>query len=466
MKSKIVKAAALIMAAVSALTLSSCNTVTYDGFTAPAQGESSLKPVGNYYLERSEEDVLPVVDKTIQTYTSQNGACVIEKKHNYYDVTLDYEKGSPKEVGAAYAEMIVQAYPAYKSMLENYLYENIREAFGGNITDYTALKERISTLKGSLTKEYQEEMEGFAEVFSDDDEDFQQNGKLSYEEAILISMVPDALRSTACSAITVNGNETESGERITARFLDWNLGSDNQLCEAQCVTHFKNGEKSFTSVCLLGMLDVLTAVNPDGLVLAEFDVGTNENAKFNLEGKTCYSYDLRYAVENFSTAREAGQYIVDNAHKYTFSCNALFTDYNDAFCAELCVDEQDGRPVLRDSSTPMHKGLEWDNPNYFCIVNSFTAEGNSDKLTTAYENIVRWNKYNKQFCSEKNISLTRFKQLLTSEKVEDNSLINCRNSMMVHMVLVDYDTKSVQVLFGSPEGTKDKIKFIDLGTFD
>ncbi len=465
MKSKFVTIVAALTAALSALTLSSCNTVTYDGFTAPNQGESTLKPVSSYYLERTEEDVKPVVEKALQTYSSENGACVIEKKRSYYEVTLDYEKGSPKEVGAAYAEMILEAYPDYKKMLEDYLYENIREAFGGDVTDYTALKERISTLKGSLAKKYQEEMEGFAEVLSDGEEEFQQNGKLSYEEAILINMVPDALRSTACSAITVNGNSTESGQRITARFLDWNLGSDNQICSAQCVTHFKNGDKSFTSVCLLGMLDVLTAVNPDGLVLGELDVGTNQNAKFVVEGKTCYSYDLRYAIENFSTAKEAGQYMVDNAHRYTFSCNALFTDDNDAFCAELCVDEQDGKPILRDSSTPMHKGLEWDNPDYFCIVNSFTSAGNSDKLTTMYENIVRWNKYNKLFCPEKNISLTRFKELITSEQVEDSSLINCRSSAMVHLLLVDYDTKSVQVLFGSPGGTKDKIKFIDIGTF-
>lgn len=470
MKSKILRTLSILTAMFSALTLGGCGSqATYEGFVAPAQGDSTLKPVHSYYIERNYEGIEPKTEKTVKTYSSDNGLCVIEKKESYYNVTLDYEKGSYKDIGSAYAEAVLKAFPEYPELAESYLFENIKEAFGKEYKA-EALQKRLETLKNSLDNNYQQEMEGFAEVISKGEKGFKDNGKFSYEEAMLLHMVPDALRPTACSAITVDGNNTQSGKRISARFLDWSLGSDNKLCNMHCVTHFKNGGKSFTSVGLLGMFDVITAVNDDGLMLGEFDVGSAHDAEYVCEGRTCYSYGLRYAVENFSTAREAGEYLINNSERYTFSTNALLTDENDAFCAELCVSSVDGKSVLRDSSTPLNDGLEWDNDDYLCIVNSFASKGNADQLTVQSENFIRWKKYNSIFCNEKNVSLTRFKELLTHEQVkesngDDTTLVNFRTVQMVHLVLVDYDTRTIQAIFTGTEGVTDEPEFISIGTF-
>lgn len=468
MKNRILKMVALALAVISAAMLGGCSssTPTYEGFDIPQQEKNTLKPVGNYYLERSDDDVKAEKEKTIQTYTSEDGLCVIKVKQDYYDVTLDYEKGSSKKVGAAYAEAIVAAYPGYPKMLEGYLFENIREAFGGTLSDFSELQERLDILKGSLDKKYQGEMEGFADAIKTTDESgFKEDGKLSREEAILINMVPDALRPTACSAITVNGNKTTTKHRMTARLLEWNLGSDNQLSSVHCVTHFKNGGKSFTSIGLLGMMDILTAVNKDGLVIGELDVGSASGEEFTCEGRTCYTYGLRHAIENFSTAKEAGDYLISNSSKYTFSVNVLLTDDKEAYCAELSVTEADGQSVFRDSSTPLNDGLEWDSKDCLGMVNSFAAKGNADLMTAAPGNLVRWKKFNNLFCNDEKISLNRFKELLTCEKTEDSPVINFRGDNLVHMVVFDYDTHSIQAILNNDKQEADNQKFVDLGTF-
>ncbi len=468
MKNRIIKMIALALVVICGATLGGCsgNTPTYEGFDIPKQEESTLKPVGKYYIEKNNDNVKPEKEKTIQTCSSKDGLCVIKIKPSYYDVTLDYEKGSSKKVGAAYAEAIVAAYPGYPKMLEGYLFENIRAAFGGTLDDFSALQERVDTLKGSLDKIYQDEMEGFADAIKTTDESgFKEDGKLSREEAILINMVPDALRPTACSAVTVNGNITSTKHRMTARILEWNLGSDNQLSSVHCVTHFKNGEKSFTSIGFLGMMDILTAVNKDGLVIGELDVGSASGQEFTCEGKTCYSYGLRYSIENFATAKEAGQYLIDNSSRYTYCVNILLTDDKNAYSAELSVTEADGHSVLRDSSTPLNDGLEWNSKDCLGMVNSFAAKGNADLMTATPENLVRWKKFNELFCSEDNITLNRFKELLTCEKTEDSPVINFRGDNLVHMVVFDYDTHSIQAILNNDKQEADNQKFVDLGTF-
>ena len=99
-----------------------------------------------------------------------------------------------------------------------------------------------------------------------------------------------------------------------------------------------------------------------------------------------------------------------------------------------------------------------------CVVNSFVTSGNADKITDDTTNLVRWLKYDQLFSQEKNkISIDRFKALLTSEKTVDSNLINFRSSYLIHMVVLDYDTKKAQAVFAGAEVTDD-CEWVDLGS--
>ena len=467
MKKKALRAAALIAAALSLFSLAGCATPSYEGFVYPDKKPSTLadNKTEGWYIKRSPESLKPAAEKTLEVFTSDDGLCKIEKKKSYYDVTLDYEKGSHKEIGAAYAQAIKKVCPTYTKIIENYLFENIRAAFQANI-DNSALSERLLTLKNSLSDDYQQEIEGFAQEITNGEMGIKENDKISYEEVVLINILPDALRPNQCSTMTISGSKSATGHRITSRNLEWNLGSSNQICDGHCVVHFKNGEKSFTSVSFLGMFDVLTAVNDSGVMLGTLDVGSLYESAFVAEGRTCYSFALRYVMENCNSAKEAAQYLAEHSPEYTFNSNAFITDAKDAYCVEMVVSEKDGTPLVRDSNTKLHDGLTWDDPECLCAVNSFAAKGNSDMLTTNNGNYVRWKKYNDFFCAEKEkITLSHYLELLTCEKVEDSPVVNIRSNNLVHTVVADYDSHRLIALMTGKEGVKDEVSFIDLGSF-
>ncbi|SEK17830.1 hypothetical protein SAMN02910353_00028 [Ruminococcus sp. YRD2003] len=458
------KKALILAAALLAASVSGCGRTGYDDFSVPEQGASTLRPVEDIYRDNSGDSLVPVREKANRTVASTDGLCVIKCMDSYYDVTLDYEKGSYYDVGAAYAEAVQLAYNDYTSFLEGYIFENIKAAFNDLNDDYTGIENRTEKFRSALNKDYADELRGFADVISGDSQGIKEDGIVSAEEAALMQFIPDVLRRTACSAISADGNVTSTGERLTCRLLEWQLGSEDQICSAHAVVHMKNGEKSFVSVSALGFLTILTAVNDDGVMLGELDVGSGNMVEYSCEDKTSYTYDIRYALENFSTAREAAEYLTANAHRYPYSVNVLATDKNDAVVAELAVSAEDGSPLIRDSSTPLFNGIKWSSSDYICAVNSFAANGNCDKLSFYPSNIIRWNRYNELFCGEKSLSPERMRQLMTSERT-DNSLVRIRSSELMHMVIADYSTCTLQAILTGTEGVVDEQTFIDLGSW-
>ncbi|WP_297957337.1 C45 family autoproteolytic acyltransferase/hydolase [uncultured Ruminococcus sp.] len=461
MKRLLSAAAALVMAATAA----GCgHREGYESFVIPVQGGSTLKPVDDCYMETNYQGVAPTKEKVKETFASSDGLCRIDVMESYYDVTLDYEKGTPKEVGAAYAETLLLACPEYHEICEPYIYENIKAEFSNLNGDYSSLKNRAEVFYEALDEEYRQELDGLTEKIKGDSEGFVEDGILSRDEVILMQFIPDALRGTACSAISADGAATASGERITCRLLEWILGSENQICRCHSVVHMKNGSKSFVSVSYLGFMTILTAVNREGLMLGELDVGSRKMVKYTCEDKKSYTYGMRYALENFGTAREAAGYLAANADSYPYCVNVLATDRNEALIAELSVTEEDGETVIRDSSTKLKNGIEWDDPNYVCAVNAFASDGNSDFFTGSKDNTIRWNRYNELFCGQKGLTLDRFKELMTCEKSSDK-LILIRSEGLVHMVIADYSTGTLQAVFTGTEGVIDSPEFIDLGSW-
>ncbi len=460
------KITAVCAVLLSAVMLSSCGRTTYDDFNIPESGESQLTPVSSIYVEKNYKGVAPVKEETKEIYESADGLCRIEQKDSYYDVTLDYENGSYKDVGAAYAEAILLARPDYAEYLEQYLYENINAVANDSNEEYEEIEKRTTAIYTALDEDYRQELDGFAERVSNDEVNFEKNGKISRDEVILMELIPDVLRGTACSALSASGDTTATGERITCRVLEWQLGSENQLCQAHALVHYKNGEKSFTSVTYMGFFPILTAVNEEGVLLGELDVGS-AGTEYTYENKTSYTYAMRYALENMGSARECAEYLAENSKRYPFCVNILATDKKDGFIAELVVtdEEKDGKTVLRDGSTKLNETVEWSDPNYLCAVNSFAAEGNNDFLTYNEGNLIRWKRYEQLFCGQKDMTLDHFKELMTCEKL-NKDLVCIRSDGVVHMVIADYATNTLQAILTGKDGVDDDPEFIDLGSWE
>ncbi|MBQ5520062.1 MAG: hypothetical protein IIT90_08215, partial [Clostridiales bacterium] len=401
----------------------------------------------------------------VSTLSSEDGLCVIKVMPSYYDVTLDYEKGDRASVGKAYGTLIRERMPDYIDVMEPYIYENIRMAYGGNYTE-AAVETREKILFESWRQEYREEISAFAEAISGGVHGIAEDGKLSYEEAVLAQMIPDALRPTCCSALSLWGSKTSTGDRITLRNLEWNLGSDNQMGKIHAVTHMKNGDRSLTAISALGLLDIISGINDNGVFAAILDVGSVQDEAYVCEGKKCYTMDLRFALEECSTARDLGEFMVRESGNYTWCHNLIITDSNDSFCAEDCVSQVVesgyGKSVLRDCNTPILKGLSWDSRDSLCVVNSFASEGNQDGFSGSNSNIIRFAKYNEWVKAKDKFSPKDVKELITQETVDQYVVQNAHSAGSAQLILIDYHTGSVQVAFSGPDGVTDKPDFIEV----
>ena len=446
---------------------------TYEDLPAPAYENSTLQPVGDYSTHHSYEGVPAVREETLASYRSKDGICRIDAKAHYYDVTLDMTGGDAYAVGAAYAEALEQLPVQFEQMTEDYLYDTMNTVYrsadslaviGSDPAHKTELiAGRVHTLKAALPARYRQEMDGFASQFSGGDTGFVQDGRLSQDEADLLHLIPDVLRETACSGITVNGSRTVSGKRLTARLMEWDLGRENAMTAGNCVVHFRNGDHSVTSVTSLGLLDIITGANDDGVFAAVLFVGSREEL-YDCTGKISYTYAVREALETCTTARECGEYMNRRAPGFPYNHNVFITDENSAFVAEDCHTEYDGVPLLRDESTPLLDTLEWDAPDCLCVVNAFAAKGQGDQMTGTKHNILRWEKYRRLFSGTEKLSLERFKTLMTAEKA-GTEFTEIRGNGLVFLLIADYDTHTLQAAFTGREGVADMPDFLDLGVF-
>lgn len=432
-------------------------------------GDYVLQPVGNYLTEEvyayTDAGVKQNVEKT---FASEDGLCTILVYPDYYDVTLDYEKGTPGEVGKAYADTILEAFPEYEEIMEPYIYENIRLAFSRQNIDYAVLEERMNVLLASIPEEYKAEIKAFAAAVSGGEKGFTENGKISYEEAVIVQMIPDALRLTSCSALSLWGSKTETGEGITLRSLEWNLGSENQMGRVNAVTHMAKGESSITSIGMLGVYTTISAVNDDGVFAAILDVGAVDYP-FVYEGKKCYTYDIRYALEVYDNAADVGNYMVANSGDYTWCHNLIITDAENSYCAENCVKEVseagEGFSILRDADTPIMEGLNWKSEDSLCVLNSYMTAGNKDDFTNSTANLVRFAKYNDWVSAEEKFTLAKVKEMITQEQTGQYKVENVHRQGVVHLVLIDYAAGNIQVAFTKDEGVVDKPEFLDVGNY-
>ena len=464
-----------IYALAAALVLTGCSRVpTYKDVPAPAKAASTLVPVSDTYGETVAYTDEGIPDACHGEWTSDDGICTIKKMDHYWDVTIDYENSTPAEAGQSYAKTIVAAFPDYAAVMEPYLYENIIAGFPALKDDYEPVRDRIYTLAESLRPEQREELYAFAETISGGVRGYAQDGVLSYDEALTFDLIPEGLRGTACSALSLWGSKTVSGEGLSLRLLDWQIGSENQMCTSHAVVHAKKGDRSYTGISFLGFNSIVSAVNDDGVFASILDVGSDDEP-YSCEAKKCYTWELRYALEEYSTAEEVGTFMVENSSSFTWSHNIFVTDAVSSYAAEDAVQSLKaggkGRAVLRGSDTPLLGGLTWDNEDSLCVVNSFAANGNQDFFSNNLHNTVRWYKYNEWVKSRDRFSAGDVKTMISREKVQQGMergealTRNVRVPGTVQIILVDYSTGNIQVSFTPVTGPDDNVIFTDVGHF-
>ncbi len=453
----------------SVFILTSCTAkATYEGFTIPDQGGSTLTPAAEYSRNLDLDDACPE-EPTLSEYSSEDGLCVIEKKEHYYAVTLDLEKGDHYKAGAAYAEAILKAVPDYGESFEPYLFENITMMFSeADEESYKSLTKRVTTLKDSLEDEYRLEAEGFADRISGDVHGFSKDGIISYEEALTLQMVPDALRGTSCSAVSLDGSRTVSGKRISARILEWMMGSSDQLAEIQAVTRFKNGNRSITTVSSLGLLDVISGFTDNGVLAGILDVGGTNQCEYTYEGKTCYTFALRHALENSVNARDVAEYMLAGSDKFTYSHNIYVTDEKDAFCVENSANELIGKAKIRTETTPLRPDYGNVPDGAFFVVNCYVSEGSPDKNAFDLRNLIRWRKLSEWFDGDEKFTSGSFRSRLASETKEnyDRDLpVEGADADAFHVLVIDYSTGETDVSFYRPDdeaGVPEYIKIAEI----
>ena len=101
------------------LILTACADDTPD-FSVPAVSDiSTLEPVDDIYCRQSYEgEDAKTEDEVLQTFSSGDGLCRIDKKPSYYEVYLDYTKGTHYDVGCAYAKCLLDIGDEFIAVLE------------------------------------------------------------------------------------------------------------------------------------------------------------------------------------------------------------------------------------------------------------------------------------------------------------------------------------------------------------
>ena len=451
------------------LTITACNNPVA---TLETGLDEPISPVGNYMTEGESYTDEGTVETPIGEFETEDGICHVTAYDTYFEVTLDETNCTPYEAGAAYGEAIRSIYPDFDSSLESYIFENIRMAFPDIGDDYTPAEDRMFTLFNSLDERYQQEILGLAETIGNGCHGISPDNKISCEEMMLMQMVGDALRPTACSGLALWGSKTETGDMLTVRCLEWMLGSENQMARIHCVLHVVNGERSFTSIGFLGILDVITGINHDGVYVATLDADCGE--PYISEGRTCYTWALRHVLEEYDNAHDAAQYLYDNSGNFTFAHIIMVTDADEAFAAEdapaQLAESGNGHSVMRDADTPLMSDISWDSPDSLCMVNSFVSQDNCDLMSNSPVNSIRFSKYNEWVQDFGVFDVATLKNMMTQEIVDtelygSNVIENVHRDILTQMIIVDYHTGNVQVAFTGTEGVTDHPVFINIGNY-
>jgi len=336
------------------------------------------------------------VQLSVNSY--QEKGVTIENRGNYFYVVLDYTTGlTRKEMGAAYAKAILEMVPDYEKLMDSYISQNIVEY------EYQYGINRCYDIKTQIPKEYYEEIEGMASVFTETENKWN-DGKLCEDEFFMFNLFPDVFRGAQCSYISAYGERSETGQTVVARNLDWYRGEENQMGALQAVITIKYDDISICNIGYLGYQGMLTGFSDQHIFAGILDAGSNE--PYSSEGRRSYPMDLRYALEHFDKMEDAANYLGDPSMLYTFNHIIGFSDTEHSillennFSGDSSIKRGRLKRGIRDDTSKLNDGISWEIPNSVASVNSFLLYGNHDNHSNNKYNTKRWKNIKEQLLSK------------------------------------------------------------------
>ena len=368
-------------------------------------------------------------------------AVQMEELEGYYHVSLNYDSGiSHYDMGKEYAEAILKIIPDYAKNLDSYM--------SYLVDPRISYKERIASVIDQLPQEYIDEIEGFASVIATNEESTLGDSKLSKEEIYLSNMIPDLCRPTACSGLSVFGDKSQTSKDITLRVLEWDFNQEHkEILKLQAVVDYNNGEHSFTSFGFVGIMNIISALNDDGIFAAILD---NSARYYKDSGTRSYTYDLRYALENFSTLDELTNYMVDNGRNYTFSHLILAADKENSKVVENFVLDG-GISAVRSAESLLSNHLLLDIADSICTVNGNALNDNVDTIATLAYNKTRFETYYERLKEYEKVSVFDLKDIIGKEMPKaDYQYIHTQYYLQI--IIYDAATGSVEIAYMPENG--------------
>jgi hypothetical protein len=364
--------------------------VSYSGTTATFTPSSALFH-GVPYTATITADVKDLAGNALannHTWTFTTGAIstvtegnvTIEYMGNYYKVAIDLTGGTTRlQTGENYAKAMKRIEPQIEVILNSYLYD----IFWNN-TYLAGAINLANQIKANVPNDLKDEARGVTSVFSST-VDSVYDGTLSANEFWVLQLLPE-LGTASCSAASVFGSASATGQTIVGRNLDWYRGSNYQLSRLHAVTVIKKGQSSVVSIGFLGLLGCLTCFNDEGVFAAVLQ--SNTGGSYSASGKRSYLLDGRYALENYTTSMDVANYL--KTQPYAVNHLWFLSDANESKVLENCIDTNCYARGLRSYNSALNTGIGWGITNAIGAVNSFVLNGNKDNHSGAPANTHRW----------------------------------------------------------------------------
>ncbi len=297
----------------------------------------------------------------------------ITEKGSHYEVILNFKgEKSHEKIGKEYGSQILKSVPQYEAIVDSYLAE-----ITANDEVYKLMLQRVNDIIPQVGKGYVDEIKGIASNFTGKDDNVRGDGKLSTDEMFLMNLCPDVVRPSQCCAAGVYGDKSENNDNISMRILDWHAGSQNQLVRIQSVVTFKNSKKSICTIGYLGYMGCISAFNDNKVFGAILDSSTGE--EYISEGKRSYPFDLRYALENYTTLDGVAAYLKSPVRNYTYAHLIFLSDARVTKVLENNISgKENSLREVRTEKSELNEGISWDIKNATGCVNSFITKGNLD----------------------------------------------------------------------------------------
>ena len=290
----------------------------------------------------------------------------------YYEVVMEYGDDTDYDIGVLYGEALTSQFPTLEAGYA---------ATFSSMTDYPLLMARIQQIKNQIPDEYRDLIEGLSSRFNGGSNNNKDDDVLSVDEVFYFSLITTVNRTTQCSVIAVYDSYSHTSKPIIGRLMDWSAQS------LATVFYIRNGSKKIMNIggTLLD-LSTLTGLNQYGIFVAVLDAGTGAAfPDLSSEPYHAYTFDLRYALENFSTISDIADHLTQN--KYTFNHIIVIGDNN---TVKVLENDLTGARALRDSASVLQDGVTWDHSNSVAAVNAFLLKNNYDNFTGNPFNTYRW----------------------------------------------------------------------------